>query len=71
MTISEILKNARLEKGFTIYRLSKITGLAESVINRIENNVIKQPGFITVARIAEALDLSLDEIYNAVKQEKE
>lgn len=70
MTVNETLKCARLIKGLTIYRLSKMCGVPEAQINQIENEVIKNPQFRTVAKIAEALHLSLDEIYQMTKEKK-
>ena len=69
MTVNNILKAARVEQGYTIYRLAKLCGLAEDQISKIERGMIKNPQFRTVAKIAEVLNLSLDEIYKATKED--
>ena len=57
-TISCILK----AKGMSVYELSKITGYDQNgTIYRLKNGDTKNPSFELVERIADALDVSMDE----------
>lgn len=63
-TIQEILN----EKELTIYDLSKLTGYNQTgTIYRLKSGDIKRPSFELMERIADALDVSLDE-FRSVKQ---
>lgn len=56
------LKEARKYRGLTLEQLGIISGVAGSRIGEIENGKRPQPTFDTIARIAEALGVSLDEL---------
>ncbi|QSE76338.1 helix-turn-helix transcriptional regulator [Lactococcus taiwanensis] len=50
------------DKGITIYRLGKLTGLGVSVFYNLKSGRIKDVTFQTAIKIADALNVSLDEL---------
>ena len=55
--VEKILK----EKGMSIYRLSKITGIPDNTLRNYRSKH-SDPSFTNVCKIADALDISLDEL---------
>lgn len=63
MEIGERLYYWRSRKDMSIYTLSKISGISEGHIRNLENGK-KQPTFITLRTLADALNISLLELLN-------
>ena len=64
MTLTELLE----KKGYSIYKLSKRTGIRESTLYAIINNntSIKNIKFDTVHKIATELDIPSDWLYKDI-----
>lgn len=64
MTLTELLE----KKGYSIYKLSKRTGIRESTLYAIINNntSIKNIKFDTVNKIATELDIPSDWLYKNI-----
>ena len=62
--IGDRITEIRKMKGLSAYKLAKLCGFSESVIDNIEKGRVKDPGFSKVCRIAEALEVSLDKLAN-------
>ena len=64
MTLTELLE----KKGYSIYKLSKRTGIRESTLYAIINNntSIKNIKFDTVHKIAKELDIPSDWLYKNI-----
>lgn len=58
------LKMIMKQKNMTAYKLSKESGVKESALSRILNKKTPDPQISTVIKIANALDVSIDEIVN-------
>ena len=58
-----LIKELRKIKKVTLKQLKKQTGISISYLSRIENNKVKNPSLLAIVKIAEALNLKLDEIY--------
>ena len=58
----EKIKKIMEEKNNTLYRLSKITDLNESNLGKIISGKTKDPRISYVKAIADALEVSIDEI---------
>ena len=58
----EKVKRLMKEKNITLYRLSKITDLNESNLGKIISGKTKAPRISYVKAIADALEVSIDEI---------
>lgn len=67
MQIGEKLKEYRISRGYTIYRLSMITDISQNHISAIENNK-RQPTIDTLQRLLEPLGVALSEFFNADKE---
>lgn len=58
MQLHELLKKARQDKGLSVYKLAKITGLSEETISNIEKN--RTSGNIdSITKLINALDIDL------------
>lgn len=55
--VEKILK----EKGMTVYKLSKITGIPDNTLRNYRSKR-SEPSFTNVCKIADALDISLDDL---------
>ena len=58
----EKIKKIMEEKNITLYRLSKITDLNESNLGKIISGKTKDPRISYVKAIADALEVSIDEM---------
>ncbi|WP_234121141.1 helix-turn-helix domain-containing protein [Clostridium hydrogenum] len=67
MDFKELITN----KGFTMYRLAKQSGLGQSTINEIANGNRKNPNMNTLTSIADTLKTSVDELCNSLKLEED
>lgn len=56
------LQRIRKEKGLSRYALAKKCGLKDSTIQNIENSDDPNPTFKTMCKIADALEITLDEL---------
>lgn len=59
---TEKLKEIMNLKQISIYRLSKETGISDSLLGKILSVKVKNPRIDTVKRIAKALDVSIDDV---------
>ncbi|MDD4875041.1 MAG: helix-turn-helix transcriptional regulator [Candidatus Pacebacteria bacterium] len=58
------LKRLREQKGWTQEKLAQQSGVSYHTLIKIERGTIQDPRIETVANIARALGLSLDELVN-------
>lgn len=58
------IKDLMKEKNMSIYRLSKETGISDSLLGKILNGKVENPRIQTVKQIAKALSVTIDEIVN-------
>lgn len=56
------IKEKRESKGISRYRLSRLSGVNESTLQMIENSENPNPTFKVICKIADALEMSLDEL---------
>lgn len=59
------IKDLMEEKNMSIYRLSKETGISDSLLGKILNGKVENPRIQTVKQIAKALNVAIDEIVNS------
>lgn len=67
MRLGELFAVARECKGWTLRDLERRTGVSNALISQIETGKIKDPGFTTVVRLAEAMGLSIDRVAETVR----
>ncbi|MGL4731517.1 MAG: helix-turn-helix domain-containing protein [Clostridium sp.] len=56
------IKEIRETKNMSIYQLANISGLSDSHLGRIENGKRDNPGINTVIKIAEALNITVEDL---------
>lgn len=66
MKIKILLKEIRTEKGYSLEKLSQLTGISKSHLNYIEKNE-KEPSLSIAIRIAQALNIDIKELYEIIK----
>jgi DNA-binding XRE family transcriptional regulator len=59
------LRQARKDKGLTQRQVAELAGIDNSSLGKIEKGAQRQPGFETIAKLAEILGLSLDDFVTA------
>lgn len=57
------IREKRLEKGWTQYKLAEMSGVPQSTICQIENGNRKYPTHENIRKIAKALQINLEELY--------
>ncbi len=66
MTVGEIIKYWRLEFNMTQVEFSKLAGVTQQTLSRWESD-IHIPTIVECVRLARALRLSLDEMFEDLK----
>ena len=64
--IGENIKRARHRKKLTQDKLAKVADIPYTSITKIETGVIKKPSVQTVAKIAKALGVSVDDLIEGI-----
>ncbi len=60
--LGESIKKIRKKRNLTQDKLARLADIPYTSITKIETGVIKSPSIQTVAKIAKALDVTLDEL---------
>ena len=60
--IELFIKKIRKEKNLTQEELSQKSGISESYISELENN-LKMPTILTLCKLAEALEVEITKLY--------
>ena len=58
-----VIRNVRKKKNLSLYRLMKITGLSYSYLSELENNKVFNPTLSTMYKIANALEVKVDDLF--------
>ena len=58
-----VIRNVRKKKNLSLYRLMKITGLSYSYLSELENNKVFNPTLATMYKIANALEVKIDDLF--------
>ena len=62
MNIGKNIQEVRKKKGLSQRKLAKKAGLYYAIICKLEQNWSKEPTIQTIVKIADALDMSIDEL---------
>lgn len=65
--LAQRVRALREGRGWSRERLAKEAGIAVGTLARLESEGAIQPGFFTVGALAEALEISLDELFREAK----
>lgn len=60
--LAENIKKLRIKKGLAQEKLARLSDIATATLVKIEAGRAKEPTITTVAKIADALDVSIDEL---------
>ncbi len=69
MTFGERLKYIRKSKGLTIKSLSKLAGCGLSCVWSIETNQNKNPGILSIKKLSDSLNVSIDYLVFGIESE--
>ncbi len=61
------IKKQREKKGFSLKKLSELSGVSDSIISDIETGKVKNPGVITILKIAKGLEVDIKELTNRIE----
>ncbi|MNI15491.1 helix-turn-helix protein [compost metagenome] len=64
------IKEYRLELGWSIGTLSRISGVDYNYVKRLENQTVKSPGLETCVRISLALGKSILQIFSPINDKE-
>lgn len=56
------LRHLRSRKGFTVNDLAKLSGVGRDLLYDIENGTIVEPRLTNLIKLADALDVTLDQL---------
>ena len=68
--IGQVIRRFREAKDWTLEDLARAADIPVSTITKIEHGDIKNPSIEKIAKIAKALDVSVDELINLVNNSK-
>ena len=61
------IKSARLARGYTLDRVAELSGLGKGLLSKVENFRVT-PSLPTLAKLCEALGLSLSELFDGLDE---
>ncbi|MCQ6275199.1 helix-turn-helix domain-containing protein [Bacillus sp. V3B] len=65
------MKYLRLQRGYSISKLSEKTGISKSYLSYIERGIQKNPSLHILSRLANSLDTTLEDLLDDHKQQTE
>jgi len=57
------IKNIRLNKNISLYKLSKMTNLSRTYLRNLENNVKTNPSLLILEKISVALNVNIKDLF--------
>ena len=61
--LGRLIAESRLLHEYSAPELAQASGVSIDALRSLENGRVPTPGFLTIARLAESLDLSLDRLH--------
>ena len=61
-TLASNIRKFRKDRGFSQEKLARKADILYSTLNKIETNVIKSPSVFSVAKIAKALEVKIEDL---------
>lgn len=62
MSIANNLKKIRAEKGYSLEKVARLADLSLSTVVKIEDGTNKNPTIDTLSKIAQALEVGVDDL---------
>jgi len=66
--LAENIRRLRIKKGLAQEKLARLADISTATLVKIESGVAKEPTITTVAKIANALNVSVDELIGRNKK---
>lgn len=66
--LAQNIRRLRLKKGLSQEKLARLADISNATLVKIEAGVAKEPTITTVFKIANALDISIDELVGRIKK---
>ncbi len=66
--LAQNIRKFRLKKGLTQEKLSRLADISTATLVKIEANVAKEPTIITITKIADVLEVSIDMLVGRLKR---
>ncbi|MFC1674630.1 helix-turn-helix domain-containing protein [Candidatus Omnitrophota bacterium] len=66
--LAQNIRKLRLKKGLSQEKLARLADISNATLVKIESGVAKEPTITTVAKIAIALSISVDELIGKTKK---
>jgi transcriptional regulator with XRE-family HTH domain len=60
--LAENIRKLRIKKGLAQEKLARLADIFTATLVKIESGIAKEPTITTVTKIADALDISIDEL---------
>ena len=67
--IGQLLKQLRDDAGLSLYELERRSGVNRAKLQRLESGEIRQPTMATLSKLATALGVEPEDLYDAVWQD--
>jgi len=64
--LAQNIRKLRLKQGLSQEKLARLADIANATLIKIETGAAKEPTITTVAKIASALNISIDELVGKV-----
>jgi transcriptional regulator with XRE-family HTH domain len=64
--LGDRIRTLRFSKDIKSKDLAEKAGISEQALNALERGRVENPGFLTVTRIAENLDVSMEYLYKGI-----
>lgn len=65
MTFGELIAARRKERGWSLRKLEVLSGISNAVISQIETGHVKDPGFRTAVKLADALRIDPERAFGS------
>ncbi len=69
MELAQNIKDARKKRGLTAQALAEAAEMKARAIYQIESEEITEPGISKVAKIAKALNMTIDDLYHGARND--
>lgn len=66
--LAQNIRRFRLKKGLSQEKLSRLADISTATLVKIEAGVAKEPTIITITKIADVLDVSIDILVGRMKK---
>ena len=60
--LADNIKRIRKKSGFTQEKLARLANISNNTLVKIEMGMAKEPTITTIQKLADALDISIDEL---------